>query len=186
MKAIELIFEHILWNSRLFTLLAVIFGMVGAIILFVVASLDIYHVALYTFNVITSGHHPANFHEKIVGDIIGAVDLYLIAVVMLLFSFGVYELFISKIDPAEKSESSGILKIKNLDQLKDKLAKVIVMVLVVSFFKRVINMHYDGALEMLYFALSIFALALGLYFLHKGSYHPHHKESHTTHTKDHP
>ena len=171
MRLLETIFEHILWNGRLFALLAVIFGMVGAVILFVVASLDIYHVATYTFGVITSHEHPANFHEKIVGDIIGAVDLYLIAVVMLLFSFGLYELFISKIDPAENSESSSILKIKNLDQLKDKLAKVIVMVLVVSFFKRVIHAEYNGALEMLYFALSIFALALGLYFLNKGSQH---------------
>ncbi len=172
MNIIEKIFENVLWNSRLFVVLAVIFGMVGGIILFVVASLDIYHVAHYTVEHIFSPHHPSNFHEKIVSDIIGAVDLYLIAVVMLLFSFGLYELFISKIDPAESSESSGILKIKNLDQLKDKLAKVIVMVLIVSFFKRVLHTQYEGALEMLYFALSIFALAFGLYFLHKGSDHP--------------
>ncbi|WP_281951292.1 YqhA family protein [Nitrosophilus kaiyonis] len=169
MNFIEKIFESTLWQGRLLILLAVIFGMVGALVLFVVASLDIYHVATYTINVLTSHSHPENFHEKIVGEIIGAVDLYLIAVVMLLFSFGLYELFISKIDIAEKSESSGILKIKDLDQLKDKLAKVIVMVLIVSFFKRVINMQYNTPLEMLYFAISIFALAIGLYFLHKGS-----------------
>ncbi|MRJ03193.1 MAG: YqhA family protein [Epsilonproteobacteria bacterium] len=171
MNILEKIFEHALWNTRLFSLLAVVFGMVGALILFVVASMDIYNVAVYTLEALLTHHHPSNFHEKIVGDIIGAVDLYLIAVVMLLFSFGLYELFISKIDPAESSESSEILKIKNLDQLKDKLAKVIVMVLIVSFFKRVINMEYNGALEMLYFALSIFALAVGLYFLHKGATH---------------
>lgn len=175
MNLLEKIFENILWNSRLFVVLAVIFGLLGSIILFVVASLDIYHVAHYTAEHIFSSHHPSDFHEKIVSDIIGAVDLYLIAVVMLLLSFGLYELFISKIDPAEKSESSGILKIKNLDQLKDKLAKVIVMVLIVSFFKRVLHTQYEGALEMLYFALSIFALAIGLYFLHKGANHPESK-----------
>ncbi|NPA03746.1 MAG: YqhA family protein [Epsilonproteobacteria bacterium] len=169
MKLLEQVFEWLLWESRLFVLLAVIFGMVGGVVLFVVASLDIYHVATYTFHVLSSGHHPRHFHEKIVGDIIGAVDLYLIAVVMLLFSFGLYELFISKIDAAEYSESSQILQINNLDQLKDKLAKVIVMVLIVSFFKRVLDTNYNGALEMLYFAGSILALALGLYFLHKGA-----------------
>ena len=169
MKYLEQAFEWLLWEGRLFILLAVIFGMIGAVILFVVASADIYHVAHYTFEVMRSGHHPANFHEKIVGEIIGAVDLYLIAVVMLLFSFGLYELFISKIDPAEASESSGILKIKDLDQLKDKLAKVIIMVLIVSFFKRVINMEYNGALEMLYLSLSILALGLALFFMHKSS-----------------
>ncbi len=171
MNFIEKIFERLLWDSRLFVILAVVFGMLGGIILFVVASLDIYNVAVYTVEMMTSHHHPHNFHEKIVGDIIGAVDLYLIAVVMFLFSFGLYELFISKIDPAESSESSGVLKIKNLDQLKDKLAKVIVMVLIVSFFKRVLNTEYEGALEMLYFALSILALALGLFFLHRGADH---------------
>ncbi len=169
MKYIEQAFEWLLWEGRLFILTAVIFGMIGAIILFVVASVDIYEVAHYTYGVMSSHQHPTNFHEKIVGDIIGAVDLYLIAVVMLLFSFGLYELFISKIDPAENSESSGILKIKDLDQLKDKLAKVIIMVLIVSFFKRVINMEYHGPLEMLYLSLSILALGLALFFMHKGS-----------------
>ena len=169
MKFLERFFESALWKGRLFIILAVIFGMVGAVVLFVVASLDIYYVATYTTEVLLSHSHPENFHEKIVGDIIGAVDLYLIAVVMLLFSFGLYELFISKIDAAEDSESSKILQIHSLDQLKDKLAKVIVMVLIVSFFKRVLHTEYNGALEMLYFAGSIFALAIGLYFLHKGS-----------------
>ncbi len=169
MNFLEKIFEGTLWQGRLLILLAVVFGMIGAVVLFVVASIDIYHVALYTIHTLLTHAHPSNFHEKIVGEIIGAVDLYLIAVVMLLFSFGLYELFISKIDIAEKSESSGILKIKNLDQLKDKLAKVIIMVLIVSFFKRVINMEYTTPLQMLYFAISIFALAFALYFLHKGS-----------------
>lgn len=168
MNIIEKIFESILWNGRLFILLAVIFGMIGAVVLFVVASKDVFDVSLYTYNTLISHAHPEDFHSKIVGEIIGAVDLYLIAVVMLLFSFGLYELFISKIDPAESSESSKILEIHSLDQLKDKLAKVIIMVLIVSFFKRALHTNYHGALEMLYFAGSIFALAFALYFLHKG------------------
>ncbi|BCD68548.1 YqhA family protein [Nitratiruptor sp. YY09-18] len=167
MRFLENLFEGTLWQGRLFIVLAVIFGMIGAIVLFIVASIDIYNVAKFTYQSIVSHHHPEHFHEKIVGDIIGAVDLYLIAVVMLLFSFGLYELFISKIDIAERSESSKILEIHNLDQLKDKLAKVIIMVLMVSFFKRVINMNYQGPLEMLYFASSILALAVALYFMHK-------------------
>jgi hypothetical protein len=41
------------------------------------------------------------------------------------------------------------------------------MVLVVGFFQRVGNTDYNGALEMLYFAISIAAVAIGLYFLSK-------------------
>ena len=168
---LERVFETTLWNGRLFILLAVIFSMVGAIILFIVASTDIYHVAVDTLGVYFAGAHPEDFHEMVVGGIIGAVDLYLMAVVKLIFSFGLYELFISEIDPAKGHGASKVLEIHSLDELKDKLAKVIVMVLVVSFFQRVLHTQYNGAQEMLYFAGSILALAIALYYLHKGGDH---------------
>lgn len=168
---LEKLFEGTMWQTRLFVLFAVIFGLLGSLVLFLVASNDIYEVLKYTFYVYSNGLHPENFHEELVSRIIGAVDLYLIAVVMLIFGFGLYELFISKIDPAEESEAGNILAIHSLDQLKDKIAKVIVMVLIVSFFQKVLHTRYDGALEMLYFALSIGLLALGLYFLGKVGKH---------------
>jgi uncharacterized membrane protein YqhA len=161
----EKLFEGAIWRSRYIVLLAVVFGLLGAIVLFVVASMDIFGVAAYTFNTIINGLHPDKFHEDIVAGIIGAVDLYLIAVVMFIFSFGLYELFISDIEEAEGEKSSKILAIHSLDQLKDKIAKVIVMVLVVNFFQRVLHTEFKTPLEMLYFALAIAALAIGLYFL---------------------
>lgn len=166
---LEKIFEGAIWRSRFIVILAVVFGLLGAIILFIVASMDIWGVAGYTFHTITTGAHPEHFHEDIVSGIIGAVDLYLIAVVMFIFSFGIYELFISEIEEAESAgkDGSNVLAIHSLDQLKDKIAKVIVMVLVVNFFQRVIHTTFSTPLEMLYFALSITALAVGLYFLGK-------------------
>ncbi|SFV52652.1 Arginine/ornithine antiporter ArcD [hydrothermal vent metagenome] len=169
---IEKLFEGAIWNSRFIVLLAVVFGLIGAMILFIVASMDIWEVAVRTYQVVL--HiipHPEHFHEDIVSGIIGAVDLYLIAVVMFIFSFGLYELFISDIDQAEGKNGSKLLAIHDLDQLKDKIAKVIVMVLVVSFFQRVLHTQFTTPLEMLYFALSITALAVGLSFLSKVGKH---------------
>jgi uncharacterized membrane protein YqhA len=171
---LERIFEGALWQSRFIVILAVVFGLLGSIVLFVVASMDIFGVASYAFETITTGAHPEHFHEDIVAGIIGAIDLYLIAVVMLIFAFGIYELFISKIDAAEDEDSengSTILAIHSLDQLKDKIAKVIIMVLVVSFFQKVLHTTFASPLEMLYFALSITALSVGLYFLSKVGHH---------------
>jgi uncharacterized membrane protein YqhA len=162
---LEKLFEGAIWRSRFVVLFAVVFGLIGAFVLFVVASMDIWGVAVYTYNTIVTHAHPEHFHEDIVAGIIGAVDLYLIAVVMFIFSFGIYELFISEIDEASGDQSSKILAIHSLDQLKDKIAKVIVMVLVVNFFQRVLHTEFKTPLEMLYFALSIAALAIGLYFL---------------------
>ena len=169
----EKIFESGLWSTRFIVILAVIFGLIGAITLFIVASFDIYDTAKYVITTYLSHIHPEHFHEEVVGGIIGAVDLYLIGVVMLIFSFGLYELFISDIDIAKEDaiRENKILAIHSLDQLKDKISKVIVMVLVVGFFQKVGHTVYSGALDMLYFALSITAVAVGLYFLGKVGKH---------------
>ncbi|HIP54698.1 MAG TPA: YqhA family protein [Sulfurimonas autotrophica] len=166
---LEKIFESGLWSSRFMVLMAVIFGIIGAIALFIVASFDIYDTAKLVINTYINHHHPEHFHELIVGGVIGAVDLYLIGVVMLLFSFGLYELFISDIDAAreDNTRQNKILSIHSLDQLKDKISKVIVMVLVVGFFKKVGLASYQSPLDLLYLALSITAVSVGLYFLSK-------------------
>jgi len=169
----ERIFEGGLWSSRFMIILAVIFGIIGAVVLFIVASVDVYDTAKFVLTTYINHDHPHNFHEDVVGGIIGAVDLYLIGVVMILFSFGLYELFISDIDAAKEvdGEDNKILAIHSLDQLKDKISKVIVMVLVVSFFQKVGHTEYNGALDMLYFALSITAVSVGLFFLGKVGKH---------------
>lgn len=166
---LEKMFESTLWSSRFIIILAVIFGLIGAVVLFVVASFDIYDTTKFVINTYMSHAHPENFHEDVVGGVIGAVDLYLIGVVMLLFSFGLYELFISDIDVAKDAngEENQLLAIHSLDQLKDKISKVIVMVLVVGFFQKVGHTQYNGALDLFYLALSITAVAVGLYFLSK-------------------
>ncbi|OYZ57064.1 MAG: hypothetical protein B7Y17_06570, partial [Sulfuricurvum sp. 24-42-5] len=92
MKFLENLFENGIWSSRLIILFAVVFGLLGAVLLFTIASFDIYHTMLYVIRVYANGMHPEHFHEEVVGGIIGAVDLYLIGVVMIIFSFGLYEL----------------------------------------------------------------------------------------------
>jgi len=171
MKFVERIFESLLWNTRFFVLLAVIFSMLGGVALFIVASVDIWEVVSNVLFTYINHLHPEKFHEQIVGGLIGAVDLYLMAVVMFIFGFGLYELFISEIDVAKKEGASKILEIHSLDELKDKLGKVIVMVLIVNFFQRVLFTTYNGALDLVFFAMSILALAISLYFLHKGGDH---------------
>ncbi len=166
---LEKLFESTLWSSRFIIILAVVFGLIGAIVLFIVASVDVYATAEYVITTYLTHAHPDKFHEDVVGGIIGAVDLYLIGVVMLLFSFGLYELFISDIDAAKDQgdDDHQLLAIHSLDQLKDKISKVIVMVLVVGFFQKVGQTDYSGALDMLYLAISITAVSVGLFFLGK-------------------
>ncbi len=165
---LEKVFEGLLWRTRFITLLPVIFGIVGAIVLFFVASYDIIHVVTGSFKYLFFGLKELDLHTDVVGKIIGAIDLYLMALVLLIFSFGIYELFISEIDEMKSSKQSKVLEVHSLDHLKTKLGQVIIMVLIVNFFQRVLHTTFSTPLEMIYLAISILALCLGLYFLHKG------------------
>ncbi len=114
-------------------------------------------------------HHPFPKHTGLLGIIIGAVDLYLIGVVLLIFGFGIYELFISKMDIARRKKDVSILEVNNIDQLKNKIIKVIIMVLIVSFFEKILSVSdsYKEPIQMMWFAISIFSLDFGVYLINK-------------------
>ena len=99
------IFEKILLASNSFTLFPVVFGLLGAIVLFIIASYDVGKVLLevYKYFFVTD-FHVENFHSEVVGEIVGAIDLYLMALVLYIFSFGIYELFISEITQLKQSK----------------------------------------------------------------------------------
>jgi len=160
----ERIFESALWNSRLIVLLAVVFGTLSAVVLFITGSIEIIASLIHAVSVA-----PLEIdYVDVLSAIIGGVDLYLIGMVLLIFSFGIYELSISKIDIARNSESyHTLLEITNLDDLKNKIIKVIIMVLIVSFFQRVLAMKFSTSMDMLFMAVSISAICIGVYFLQR-------------------
>lgn len=163
-NSIEQLFESLLWKSRLIILLAVIFSLLGALTLFYAGSIEVYHTIV---NLLRESTHEPDNNRLLIG-IIGSIDLYLIGIVLLIFSFGIYELFISKIDIAQDgNHSHNILEITSLDELKNKLIKVILMVLIVTFFKAILSMTYTSAFEILYFGLAILSVAASTFFIRK-------------------
>ena len=83
-----------------------------------------------------SPRRPGSLSEgTIVAHVVEVVDGYLLAAIMLIFALGLYELFVSRIEIAEGSEfAERLLLIRSLDDLKDRLAKVVLLILVVKFF----------------------------------------------------
>ena len=141
-----------------------VFGALSSVILFISGSTEI---TLSVLHSVTLSPVEVNY-TTILSGIIGGVDLYLIGMVLLIFSFGIYELFISKIDIARNSEAfHTLLEITNLDDLKNKIIKVIIMVLIVSFFQRVLALSLTTGLDMLFMAASIAAVCIGVFFLQK-------------------
>jgi len=106
--------------------------------------------------------------------VVEIIDGYLLATVLLIFALGLYELFISPIDLAKKegdSTASNVLIINSLDDLKARLAKVILMILIVRFFEHAISMKFDSPLDLLYLAAGIALIGVALFLSHDSKKH---------------
>ncbi|MBC8519983.1 MAG: YqhA family protein [Gammaproteobacteria bacterium] len=172
MKALEQLFENFLWSSRLVVLTAVISSLLASLAMFYMATVDAFymisHLVHYADPLMEAAARTA-LHAETVTHIVEIVDGYLLATVLLIFALGLYELFISEIDAAEgAATSSSVLLIKSLDDLKARLAKVILMILIVKFFEHTVSMHFGTPLDLLYMAGGIALIGLALYLSHAG------------------
>lgn len=167
---IEKAFEYILWNSRFIVLFAVVVSALAAIMMFYMATVDAFYVITHFAGYASpdlQGSERAAFRAETITHMVEIVDGYLLGTVLLIFALGLYELFISRIDIAEQSETaSNVLIINSLDDLKTRLAKVILMILIVRFFESAIGLKFDSPMNLLYLAGGIALIGLALYLTH--------------------
>ena len=159
-------FEKLLWKLRYIVILSVILSMVASLSLFLIGSWDIIYSIIYQnplFNAEVTNNNDLLFK------IISSIDLFLIGIVLLIFGFGVYELFISEIDFAKGKFAESTLKIKSLDQLKNKIIKVIIIVLIVKFFEKILKLtpQFTNPNDILIFSASILAICLGYFLINR-------------------
>ncbi len=149
---------------------AVLGSLLAGFAIFYMATVDVVmlvqHIVHYADGDLTAEARKA-LHDSTVSHIVEVVDGYLLATVLLIFSLGLYELFISDIDQAHGSKaSSKILVISSLDDLKSRLAKVIIMILIVTLFEQALNMKVNAPIDLLYMGGAIALIALALYLTH--------------------
>jgi uncharacterized membrane protein YqhA len=160
--------ENVLWKSRLMVFLAVIAAIISAAIMIIMGCREVFIVVQEIFHSFLEPEAFEGVSKTAVSHLVSAIDDYLIGTVFLIFGIGLYELFISKIDVAEKDEtSSRVLIIHDLDQLKEKIAKVVIMVLIVTFFKHAVNINYSEMINLLYLSIGILLIAVSIYITHK-------------------
>lgn len=175
-KKVESVFESILWNSRLIVLSAVVTSLAASLAMFFIATVDAYYMVSHLGEYVSPalvGEARASLRSATIAHVVEIVDGYLLATVLLIFALGLYELFISTIDEAESSEArSNVLVIHSLDDLKGRLAKVILMILIVKYFEHAIAMKFESPVDLLYLAGGITLIGLALYLTHADSHPP--------------
>ena len=159
-------FEKALWSFRYVVILSVVLSILASVTLFFIGSWDIINAIIYQnplFNIDIINNNDLLF------EIISSIDLFLIGIVLLIFGFGVYELFINEIDFAKGKFTDSTLKIKSLDQLKNKIIKVIIIVLIVKFFEKILKLtpNFSSPNDVLVFSLSILAICIGYFLINR-------------------
>ena len=156
-------------------LFAVVSSLFTAFAMFYMATVDtfytIQHLAHYAsseMDVVTR----TDLRGQTVTHIVEVIDGFLLASVLLIFSMGLYELFISKIEAADESETStNVLHITSLDDLKNRLTKVILMILIVNFFEQVLKMQFETPQSLIYLSGGIALIGLALFLTHQSEGH---------------
>lgn len=159
-------FEKGLWFSRYIVIFTVILSILSSLSLILIASWDIIEAIIIYNPLFASGVEDNN---QFLFKIISSIDLFLIGIVLLIFGFGVYELFVSEIDFAKARFMESTLQIKNLDQLKNKIIKVIIIVLIVKYFEKILKLsqNFNTSLDILFFSVSILCICFGYFLINK-------------------
>lgn len=164
-------FENSLYLSRFIIILAVIASIVSSIALFIKGTL----IAIETIDCLFDDLHE---YESLLVGFISSVDIYLFAMVLIIFGMGIYELFIGKMDPIEKKTDTrpSWLQVSSIDDLKSSLGRVILMVLIVNFFKYTLNVNFDNAKDLLFLAIGVVLVSMALYIANKSHGYASHKK----------
>ena len=129
-----------MWKVRLIAVLPVLMTAITSLTTFVLGTKE----TLHSIKLVLLDFDKENISvTDVLGEFVGGVDLYLVGIALLIFSYGTYELLISDVSPGRTGDGNqfkGVLDVKSLDDIKEKLVKVISVALIVVAFKSMIEL----------------------------------------------
>ncbi len=152
MSRIEQAIQSVLWQARWVMLIPVVGLLAGSVYFAVQTGLEVWRA-------LGSGSL-----EKALPLMVSAVDLSLLASVLIIFALGLYELFIAEVAQLEGS-LNNVLRVRNLNDLKTKLGQVILMILVVKFFEKAQAFSPKVPLDFFFFAGAVALLSVALWLV---------------------
>jgi uncharacterized membrane protein YqhA len=137
--------KKVLGHSRFLILIAVVGAFFAATALLLYGASEL---AAFLWQTVASGEVTQKGAKALALACIEVVDLFLLGTVFYIVALGLYELFID-----ETLELPHWLEIHNLDDLKNKLVGVVVVVLAVLFLGQVVT--WNGERDLLHFGAAI-------------------------------
>lgn len=155
-------FEPLFFQSRYVLLIPVIISFLGSMVMFIVGSYHTYKATVATLLYLNFGS------SEVTLSIIKGLDAFLVGIILIIFSFGIYDFFVSKLDPADYA---GIrpdwFKFETTGELKNKLIEVVLVILAIKFFEQIVANIGSFDRPVLYLIIpagaAILAVSLGFF-----------------------
>ena len=168
-------FEAVLLSSRYIVLIPVIACVLISFLLIGIVTIEVGqlpgHLRPFVDTVLPESQRTHLYSEGI-ASIARIIDGYLFAMIMLIFAMGLYELFIGKIVVREEhSIAARLLLVSDIDDLKDRLTKVVFLILIVTYFEYALRGTYDTGIELLYLAGGIALVATSIWLTSRSGKH---------------
>ncbi|MCL4541202.1 MAG: YqhA family protein [Chloroflexi bacterium] len=159
------IFERILWSARFLMIIPIIASLLASVATLLVGVVTLLHAVPILIGALrTASRDTATLERELLATTIKSVDTFLFSAFLIIFSLGLYELFIQRITVTTDSEvASSLLIIRSLDDLKDRLIKIVVLLLVVEFLQEALSLLYHTPQELLYLAGSILLVGFAVF-----------------------
>jgi uncharacterized membrane protein YqhA len=162
-------------GSRFLAAMAVVGSLAGSLLMFVIGFASVVDAYVQWLPPHSPGEEVRPTAAATLG-VIEALDRFLIAIVLLYFSYGVYSLFIHPEQPEEELALPTWLRVGQIGQLKQVVAEVIIVILFVLFLRTtvhafeqpraVLSLEQIASLVVLPVCAALLALALWLVQLH--------------------
>lgn len=145
--------ERLLGSTRYLVVITVVVSVLSALLLYVVAVTLLVDVLRET---ILNLPRQADVGKEIAVRLLKVLDILLIAVTFQIMAIGLYRLFISKqeLSAAPDDLRTGRLQISNFHQLKATVLHLAIVILVIQFLERAVNVSVGAGLETLYFGVA--------------------------------
>lgn len=111
-----------------------------------------------------------NMGANVLWEIIGIVDVVLVSIVLILFSAGIFELLnliSEEVETDTDDNKRRYIINQEIEDLKSRLAKMIIVVLIVNVFKSVLSFQITTLSDIVIISCTIAILAGSIYLIHK-------------------
>lgn len=157
--------RRIFASSRYLIIIAVLGALLSAVVTLVYSAITVLRV---TGDILTHGDFTTDGAKHVAVDFIGLIDLFLLGTVLYIVALGLYDLFIDDHLPMP-----AWLHIASLDDLKEKLMGVIVVLLAVAFLGQVVEWKGETSIAALGVSVALVIAALSaLLIFNRHDTHP--------------